>query len=114
MDVGAQIKLLGFLIDGESQMWVIPVLVCLLLLPRGRPAPAPRIAVVNSQPFHLEILAGLVDATSAFRASTTYYIDPAVFPRGGRNLGFIPWIQDVNCELKIFTSIHGTSDIFDT
>jgi hypothetical protein len=58
----------------------------------------PRIAVVNSQPFHLEIVAGLVDATSAFRGTTTYFLDPAVFPRGERNLGFIPWIQDVKCE----------------
>ena len=58
----------------------------------------PRIAIVNSQPFHLEIVAGLVDATSPFRDTTTYFLDPAVFPRGDRNLGFIPWIQDVKCE----------------
>ena len=58
----------------------------------------PRIAIVNSQPFHLEIVAGLVDATAPFRDTTTYFLDPAVFPHGDRNLGFIPWIQDVKCE----------------
>ena len=67
----------------------------------------PRIAVVNSQPFHLEIVAGLVDATAPFRDTTTYFLDPAVFPHGDRNLGFIPWIQDVKCERAACICMHG-------
>ena len=59
---------------------------------------APRIAIVNSQPFHLEIVAGLVDATARFRDSTTYILAHDIFPGGQRNFGFIPWIQDVKCE----------------
>ena len=54
----------------------------------------PSIAIVNSQPFHLEIVAGLVDATSRFRDSTTFLL-----AWGGRNLGFDAWIQDVKCKL---------------
>ena len=71
----------------------------------------PRIAVVNSQPFHLEIVAGLVDATAPFRDTTTYFLDPAVFPRGDRNLGFIPWIQDVKCERAAWGLIAWIQDV---
>jgi len=58
----------------------------------------PRIAIVNSQAWHLEIVAGLVEATKAYRESTTYFLDPKIFPRGKRQLGFIPWIQHVICK----------------
>ena len=71
----------------------------------------PRIAIVNSQPFHLEIVAGLVDATAPFRDTTTYFLDPAVFPRGDRNLGFIPWIQDVKCERAAWGLIAWIQDV---
>ena len=71
----------------------------------------PRIAIVNSQPFHLEIVAGLVDATAPFRDTTTYFLDPAVFPRGDRNLGFIPWIQDVKCERTAWGLLAWIQDV---
>lgn len=79
-------------------VFVVFVLLCRGYADGGARSRQPRIAIVNSQPFHLEIVAGLVDATARFRDTTTYFLDPAVFPRGDRNLGFIPWIQDVKCE----------------
>ena len=72
----------------------------------GYRALKPRIAIVNEQPFHLEIVAGLVDATARFRDTTTIILASQIFPRGERNLGFIPWIQDVNCEVT--DSLKGT------
>ncbi|GAX80507.1 hypothetical protein CEUSTIGMA_g7945.t1 [Chlamydomonas eustigma] len=61
---------------------------------------APRIAVINSQPFHLEVLAGLIDATVFFRNSTTFYMEPSVYPARNNDFGFLPWIQDVKCSMR--------------
>lgn len=69
----------------------------------------PRIAIVNSMPFHLEIVAGLVDATLPFRNSTTIFLNPAVWPGAERSLGFLPWIQDVKCESMQLRVMHGAT-----
>lgn len=69
----------------------------------------PRIAIVNTMPFHLEIVAGLVDATLPFRNSTTIFLNPAVWPGAERSLGFLPWIQDVKCESMQLQAVPGTA-----
>jgi hypothetical protein len=65
----------------------------------------PRIAIVDTMPFHLEIVAGLVDATAPFRNSTTFFLNPAVYPGGMRNLGFLPFIGDVRCETRALSHV---------
>ena len=60
----------------------------------------PRIAVVNSRAFHLEVVAGMVDATAAFRNSTTFFLVPELLPPQHRDrYGSLSWIQDAKCEM---------------
>ena len=60
----------------------------------------PRIAVVNSRAFHLEIVAGMVDATAAFRDSTTFFLEHTILPpRHHDRYGFFSWIREAKCEM---------------
>lgn len=65
----------------------------LSLMPRQ-----PKIAIVNTMFFHSEIVAGLVEATAPFLNTTTYFLNPDIWPGKPSDLGFIPFIQDVKCE----------------
>ncbi len=58
----------------------------------------PKIAVVNTILAHNEIVAGMVEATAPFLNTTTYFLDPNIWPGKSSDLGFIPFIQDVKCE----------------
>ncbi len=72
-----------------------PALVASAAAVRGNP---PRLAVVNSMPFHLEVVAGLVDAAAAMQLSAAFFLNPAVWPGAERDLGFLPWVQNAICE----------------
>jgi hypothetical protein len=67
---------------------------------RARSLPIqPRVAVINNQYYHMEIVAGIVEATKAFRNSSIYFLNPEVFPGYRKSLGFFSWLKDdLKCE----------------
>lgn len=66
----------------------------------------PRIAIVNTAFFHMEVVAGLVEATAPFRASTTFFVhDDVLKDRGQANFNFMDIVKDVECRAMEMSNV---------